>query len=114
MSLLSGTGAKVSAAPSAWAGKVRALACVPAWWETSSICAVCEVSVQGLVTLIVHVGKSKAGRLFAAAPASRSGEEWVKHWDIADAQLREAVEACAINAYQAMAGATMADDDRPF
>ena len=114
MSLLSGTGAKVSAAPSAWAGKVRALACVPAWWETSSICAVVEVSVQGLITLIVHVGKSKAGRLFAAAPASRSGEEWVRHWDIADTQLREAVEACAINAYQAMAGQPMADDDRPF
>ena len=114
MSLLSGATKVAGAAPSAWAGKVRALACVPAWWETSSICAVVEVSVQGLITLIVHVGKSKAGRLFAAAPASRSGEEWVKHWDIADTQLSEAVENAAIAAYQAMAGATMADDDRPF
>lgn len=113
MSLLSGS-KTAGAAPSAWAGKVRALGCVPAWWNTSSILAVCEVSVQGLVILIVHVGKSKAGRLFAAAPASRNGEEWVKHWELPDAQLRETVENAAIAAYQAMAGATMADDDRPF
>lgn len=114
MSLLNGATKTVAQGPNPWAGRVKALGACPPWWNTASVLGVVEVSVQNVIVLILHVGRSKQGRLFAAAPASKNGETWVKHFDIADAQLREAIEAAAINAYQAMAGQTMVDDDRPF
>lgn len=104
MSLLKMATKDAPAAANAWAGKVRTVACVPAWWPTTAVLAVVELQIGGSLTLVVHVATSKAGKLFASAPSSRGpdGETWVRHWELEDRDLREAVQAAAVNAYHVM------------
>lgn len=118
MSLLGNEAKTATAGANVWTGRVKALGACPPWWQTASVEAVVEVTVQNIGSFVVHVTRStKSGRLFASAPSTKRDGEWVKTFELA-ADLKEAVDACALNAAQAMtvqvqvAGADV--DDRPF
>ena len=89
--------------PNKWAGRVRAVGAVPAWWQSSTTLGVVEVSIgPGLFTLLVQVNRSaKSGRYYASAPASKRGDEWIPNFVLEDGQLEKAVSAVAIAAWQA-------------
>ena len=122
------TGTKTDAAAEGnrWAGRVRAGAIVPPWWSSNSIVAVAEVEIAGVLSLLVHVGRSKSGKMFANLPSSKKGDEWIAMVEITDPALAAEVQRCATHAVEeallraapAVAGAAhvaeVDDDSMPF
>lgn len=120
MSLLAETQTKQAAAPSKWAGKVRALGVTAPWWNTASTVAVVEVQIADVLTVLCHVSRGKNGRMFANAPSAKRGDEWIAAYDLLDRDLAKAVQAVAVQAaeaWQATGGHAQGapdDDDMPF
>lgn len=96
MSILNGN-AKDSG-PNPWAKKVRVMAVASPWWPTQSIELVCEVSIANVLTTLVHVGRSKSGRLYVSAPSTKRGDSWTPIVQFLDPALAQAVEAAALAA----------------
>jgi hypothetical protein len=122
VSILAETQTKATAAPSRWAGKVRALGATAPWWQTSGVVAVVEVEIAGVLRVLAHVGRSqKSGRLFANPPSAKRGDEWIAAYEVVDSDLGKVVAAVAVQAAEAFlatgGGAAQAapdDDDMPF
>ena len=115
MSLLTETTKATTTAPSKWAGRVKALGATAPWWETSSVVAVVELEIAGVLRVLAHVGRSqKSGRLFCNAPSARRGEEWIAHYEFVDPELGKVVHVVAVDAaerFLTVGAATQPDAD---